>query len=91
MKKNPVYLNYYVYTLIDKELDVPKGLSIIEEALAQEPGNTYFLDSLAWGYYKLGNCEKAYPAMKKVIEVEGLNEEEIIEHWNAIDSKCKKN
>ena len=90
-EKNPVYLNYYGYTLIDKELDVPKGLSIIEEALAQEPGNTYFLDSLAWGYYKLGNCEKAYPAMKKVIEVEGLNEEEIIEHWNAIDSKCKKN
>ena len=89
-EKNPVYLNYYGYTLIDKELNISKGLTIIKKALIQEPGNTYFLDSLAWGYYKLNNCKEAYPAMKKVVEVEGLNEEEIIEHWNAIDSKCKK-
>lgn len=90
-EKNPVYLNYYGYTLIDKDIDVTKGLDIIKKSLAEEPGNTYFLDSLAWGYYKLDNCEKAYPAMKNVVEVEGLKEEEIIEHWNAIDSKCKKN
>ena len=90
-EKSPVYLNYYGYTLVDKEIDIHKGLSIIEEALTQEPENTYFLDSLAWGYYKLDNCNKAYPAMKKVVEVEGLNEDEIIEHWNAIDSKCKNN
>jgi tetratricopeptide (TPR) repeat protein len=88
-EKNPVYLNYYGYTLIDKNLDIEKGLNIIEKALAEEPGNSYFLDSLAWGYYKLNNCEKAYPAMKQVVEIEGLKEEEIIEHWNAIDSKCK--
>ena len=88
-EKNPVYLNYYGYTLIDKNLNIEKGLSIIEKALAEEPGNSYFLDSLAWGYYKLNNCEKAYPTMKKVVEVEGLKEKEIIEHWNAIDSKCK--
>lgn len=90
-EKNPVYLNYYGYTLIDKELNIQKGLEVVGKALVQEPGNTYFLDSLAWGYYKLNNCKKAYPIMKKVVEVEGLNEEEIIEHWNAIDHKCKSN
>ena len=88
-EKNPVYLNYYGYTLIDNNLDIKKGLNIIEKALAEEPGNTYFLDSLAWGYYKLNDCKKAYPAMKQVVDVEGLNDEEIIEHWNAINSKCK--
>jgi len=87
--KNPVYLNYYGYTLIDKDLNIDKGLKIIQKALEQEPENTYFLDSLAWGYYKLNNCQIAYPTMKKVVEVEGLNEEEIIGHWNAINSKCK--
>ena len=89
-EQNPVYLNYYGYTLINKEIDVPKGLEIIKKALKEEPANTYFLDSLAWGYYKLNNCEKAYPSMKKVVEIEGLKDEEIIEHWNAIDNKCKK-
>jgi lipopolysaccharide biosynthesis regulator YciM len=89
-EENPIYLNYYGYTLIDKDLDVPKGIEAVEKALEQEPENTYFLDSLAWGHYKLDNCEKAYPIMKKVVEVEGLNEEEIILHWNAINQKCKE-
>ena len=86
--QNPVYLNYYGYTLIEKNIDVKKGLSIVSKALDQEPENTYFLDSLAWGEYKLGNCSKAYPTMKKVVEIEGLKEKEIIEHWNAINSQC---
>lgn len=87
--ENPVYLNYYGYTLIDKEIDIEKGLKIVNKALSQEPENTYFLDSLAWGYYKKNDCKVAYPTMKKVVEIEGLNEEEIIEHWNAINSKCQ--
>ena len=87
--RNPVYLNYYGYTLIDKDIDVKKGLEIITKALEQEPENTYFLDSLAWGEYKLGNCSAAYKTMKKVVKIEGLEEKEISEHWNAIDAKCK--
>jgi len=89
-EKNPVYLNYYGYTLIDKDLDIKKGLEIIKRALEEEPENTYFLDSLAWGYYKLRNCEKAYPIMKKVVAIEGLKESEIIQHWNAINTKCNQ-
>ena len=86
--KNPVYLNYYGYTLVDKDIDIKKGIKIIKEALAQEPDNTYFLDSLAWGEYKLGECSKAYKTMKKVVDIEGLKEKEIIEHWNAINNQC---
>ena len=86
--KNPVYLNYYGYTLIDKNIDINKGIDIIKKALEQEPENTYFMDSLAWGEYKLGECEKAYKTMKKVVEVEGLKEKEIIEHWDAINNQC---
>lgn len=88
--ENSVYLNYYGYTLIDKELDVPKGIMIIKKALMMEPDNTYYLDSLAWGYYKLNECDEAYSVMKKVINIEGLKEEELIEHWDAISEKCKR-
>lgn len=79
-----IYLNYYGYTLIDKEVDVKKGMKIIQDALVQQPDNTYYLDSLAWGYYKEGNCAKAYELMKRVVEEEGLKEPEIREHWDAI-------
>jgi len=84
-----IYLNYYGYTLIDKEVDITKGIQIIENALVQQPNNTYYLDSLAWGYYKIGECDKAYEFMKHVVDEEGLKEAEIIEHWNAI-KQCKK-
>jgi len=83
-----IYLNYYGYTLIDKDIDVKKGMKIISDALLQQPDNTYYLDSLAWGYYKEGVCDKAYSMMKKVVEMEGLDEPEIAEHWDAIQ-KCK--
>jgi tetratricopeptide (TPR) repeat protein len=83
-----IYLNYYGYTLIDKEVDIKKGIKIIEDALLQQPENTYYLDSLAWGYYKTRECTKAYQLMKRVVEEEGLEEEEIIKHWNAI-RQCK--
>jgi len=83
-----IYLNYYGYTLIDKNIDVKKGMKIISDALVQQPDNTYYLDSLAWGYYKVKQCKKAYEMMKKVVELEGLDEAEIAEHWDAIQ-KCK--
>ncbi len=83
-----IYLNYYGYTLIDKEINVKKGMKIISDALVQQPDNTYYLDSLAWGYYKENDCKKAYKMMKKVVDREGLEEPEIAEHWDLIQ-KCK--
>jgi len=83
-----MYLNYYGYTLIDKEVDISKGMQIIQDALVQQPNNTYYLDSLAWGYYKRHNCAEAYRLMKRVVDEEGLEEQEIIDHWSAI-KQCK--
>ena len=83
-----IYLNYYGYTLIDKEIDVKKGMKIIQDALVQQPNNTYYLDSLAWGHYKKHECPEAYKLMKRVVDEEGLEEDEIIEHWQAI-KQCK--
>jgi hypothetical protein len=42
---------------------------------------------LAWGYYKLNRCDDAYRVMKRVVEIEGLDEQEINDHWQHI-KKC---
>jgi len=83
-----IYLNYYGYTLINNEIDIKKGMKIIQDALLQQPNNTYYLDSLAWGHYKSHECPQAYKVMKRVVDEEGLEENEIIEHWQAI-RQCK--
>ncbi|HHH51100.1 MAG TPA: hypothetical protein ENK76_01850 [Campylobacterales bacterium] len=87
--KDSVYLNYYGYTLIDKDIDIQRGVDIIKDALNEQPNNSYYLDSLAWGYYKLHECKEAYKEMKKVVDVEGLKEEDIAQHWTAIQ-QCNR-
>jgi tetratricopeptide (TPR) repeat protein len=86
--RDAVYLNYYGYTLIDKEMDIEKGIQLVKEALLTDDNNTYYLDSLAWGYYKQNRCEKAKIAMKKVVDIEGLDEDDILDHWTKIKA-CK--
>lgn len=88
--RNAVYLNYYGYTLIDKDIDIDKGIKLIKEALEEDVKNTFYLDSLAWGYYKQNNCEEALVEMKKVVKVEGLKEDDIREHWEKIEA-CGQN
>jgi len=89
-KKESMYLNYLGYLLIDHDIDVKKGIKYVEEALKIEPNSPYYLDSLAWGYYKLKECEKASDVMKKITDVDSSANEEVIEHIEKI-KECIKN
>ncbi len=86
---NHIYQNYLGYILIDFDIDVKKGLIYVNKALEKAPNNVAYIDSLAWGEYKLQNCEVAYTHMKKVVDAIGLNDEEIKDHWNKI-KECGK-
>ena len=79
-----IYLNYYGYTLIDHNMDVQRGVKLVSEALRQQPENSYYLDSLAWGLYKLGSCDEAYDIMKSLFDREKIREEEIKMHMKKI-------
>ncbi|ACZ12327.1 tetratricopeptide repeat protein [Sulfurospirillum deleyianum] len=83
--RDSVYFNYYGYLLIDHDMQIEKGISLVQEALKMEPNSPFYLDSLAWGYYKIGQCEKAYEIIKELGE--SIMEEEVLEHLNAI-KKC---
>jgi len=85
---NPSYQNYYGYILIDYDLDIKKGVGLVEQALKSAPNNLAYLDSLAWGYYKLGLCDEAKDIINRVIQQTGLNDPEIKKHWDKINN-CK--
>ncbi|SFV66261.1 FIG00545237: hypothetical protein [hydrothermal vent metagenome] len=82
--KDPLYENYLGYILIDKGIDVKKGMQYIKDVLKKSPDSAYYLDSLAWGYYKLGECKKAEKIFKKVATLEGGDNPEVIKHINAV-------
>jgi lipopolysaccharide biosynthesis regulator YciM len=89
--KSPIYLNYLGYILIDHKLDVRKGISYIQEVLKTDPDSAYYLDSLAWGYYRLGQCKKAKGIMDRVVTLEGGDNVEVLEHVDEIDRCIKIN
>ncbi len=61
-------LNYLGYLYIDKNIDAKRGMKLVERALKLDKNNPYYLDSLGWGYYKLGEYKKAEIYLKKAIK-----------------------
>ena len=83
----PLFYNYYGYLLIDHDIDIKKGIGLVNEALLKEPNSPFYLDSLAWGYYKQGKCKEAKKIMDKLIK--NSKEEELIMHSIKIN-RCVK-
>ena len=87
--RDTVYLNYLGYLLIDHDIDVKLGIKYIKETLVVEPNSAYYLDSLAWGYYKLGKCRQAKMIISRVAKMKGSDNPEVVKHIKIIN-KCKK-
>lgn len=85
----PLYLNYLGYLMIEHDINVNEGILYVKEALKKEPNSAYYLDSLAWGYYKLNRCSEAYKLMRKVKEDIGSDDAEVKVHIRAIN-RCNK-
>ena len=83
-------LNYYGYSLIElnrSPAEVEKGYKLVLEALVLEKdgeGIDAYLDSKAWGLYRLGRYEEAYQAMQ-LIDHNKMNRDDVFwEHMAAI-------
>ena len=85
---NSLYLNYYGYILIEHDVDIQKGIQYVKKALELEPNSVYYLDSLAWGYYKLNECKASMDVIQKVMTLDGGNDPEVLKHYRLI-KKCK--
>lgn len=85
---NDIYQNFLAYLLIDYDIDYKKGLYLVDLALKQDPTNIAYIDTLAWGQYKIKNCIDAYKNMKQIVDEVGLEDEEIALHWEKI-KECK--
>ncbi len=85
-----IFLNYLGYLLIDHELDIPQGIEYVKKALKIKGDTAYYLDSLAWGYYKLGRCKEAFVEIQKARKLEKGDDEEVVQHYNEIQ-KCLQN
>ena len=56
---NPLFLNDLGYSLLDYPQFIEEGGLLIQRAVALDPTNPYYQDSLAWFYYLTANFSKA--------------------------------
>jgi tetratricopeptide (TPR) repeat protein len=72
LKTNPksaIALNYIGYMLADRGVRLQEAVKYVEEALALDPNNGAYLDSLGWAYYKLNELDKAEQYLLKAVEL----------------------
>lgn len=60
-----ITLNYLGYMNADRKVRVEEALGLIQKALADDPENGSYLDSLAWALHRLGRNAEAVPVIRK--------------------------
>ena len=60
-------LNYLGYWLLEEGGDPEEALGFIRKAIELQPQNGFFMDSLGWGYFKLGQLDQALLFMERAV------------------------
>jgi tetratricopeptide (TPR) repeat protein len=63
-------LNYLGYTYAESGENLEEALSLVGRAVALEPDNGAYVDSLGWAYYRLGRHEQARDTLERAVRLE---------------------
>ncbi|HKW87611.1 MAG TPA: tetratricopeptide repeat protein [Candidatus Acidoferrales bacterium] len=64
---DPMVLNYYGYMLADRGLRLNEAVSMVRSAVASDPTNGAYLDSLGWAYFKQGKLADAQQYLEQAV------------------------
>ena len=62
-------LNYLGYSWVDQGKNLDEAMGLIRKAVKLKPDDGYFVDSLGWAYYRLGNYDKAVEHLERAVEL----------------------
>lgn len=63
----PNAYNYLGYIMVEQNKDLDKAVVYIEKAIAVDPDNGAFRDSLGWAYFRLGKIDEAMAELEKAV------------------------
>lgn len=63
-------LNYLGYWLLEHGGNAEEALTMIRRAVEAQPRNGFFMDSLGWGYYRLGRYRQALMFLERAVTLE---------------------
>ncbi len=62
-------LNYLGYSWVDQGFHLNKAMGFIRRAVELKPDDGYFVDSLGWAHFRLGNFKKASQELERAVEL----------------------
>ncbi|MHA1165268.1 MAG: tetratricopeptide repeat protein [Alphaproteobacteria bacterium] len=65
----PLVLNYLGYSWVDQGQNLKQAMNLIRKAVKLKPADGYFVDSLGWAHYRLGNYELAAKHLERAVEL----------------------
>jgi tetratricopeptide (TPR) repeat protein len=87
---DPGALNDLGYLWADEKKQLPRALAMIQQAVAAEPENAAYRDSLGWAYYRLGKNDEALVELKKAITLDETPDANVLEHYADVLTDAKK-
>lgn len=66
--EEPNAYNFLGYMFVENGTNLEEAVDLIREAVAEEPRNGAFRDSLGWAYLKLGDLDKAIEELEKAVQ-----------------------
>ncbi len=66
----PELLNYLGYMWIDRSENLPKAMEMVQRAVSQRPRSGAIIDSVGWGYYRLGDYRAAVQSLERAVTLE---------------------
>lgn len=72
-------LNYLGYMWADQGENLDKALVLVRQAVALEPDNGAYIDSLGWAHYQLGEYDEARGYLERAAKIVG-NDAVVLEH-----------
>jgi tetratricopeptide (TPR) repeat protein len=84
-------LNNLAYMYMEHNQHLDKAITMVKRALASEPDNGAYLDTLGWGYFKKGNYKEARKYIEAALKVADAADRGVIyEHYGDILTKMGK-
>ena len=76
-------LNYLGYMLADRGLRLQESVDYIRRALAIEPNNPAYLDSLGWAYFKMNRLDLAESNLRQAV-ADRPKDSAVQDHWGDL-------
>jgi len=67
--ENPMLLNHLGYQWLENDQMVDKGFDLVQQAYKMRASDPHIIDSMAFGYYRKADYQKALPLAEKTVDI----------------------